>query len=501
MYRFDFKIIIIFIITFVYSVLINLYNINEIKLLNNNSTDLIFGSTLYSPDNLWYLYQIRNFIDGNGFTIDPLDPIYAVRRTPGYPIFYGIQFYILGEIYTHKIIPYIQTLLHSIAAVYIYKIAKLLKINNINAFWTALFYGFSPFIVSFLFMTITESISSSFIVICLYSSLLTYEKKSYKQSILTGFLVGITILISPRNIIFLMIFIPLIIKYLYMGKIILLKINIFASLSLLFVMLPWIIHNYIKIDKFIPLETYYLNHTMEDQNIKNISLYQWWSTWENPEGVRLHSQISEDIGSVNPYQSIDIFIEKEIPDWIIEIESKKYIKELLIDYQNCIIKNKADNGGRRLRYLEIPNMCEYEVASKLDSYRLKIEKKYPFKVYVVSPLYKRGFKYIFHSTIHNWKSFENYKNNGFKYTFKSISYLINVILWFVLFILIAKDIIKGKLLFLTIVPISSFLFLVYYRHVEGRYLIQIYPFLYLLFGIFYDDISKKVLNKYRDKTI
>ena len=53
---------------------------------------ILYGATLDSPDNAWYLNQIKNYLDGLGFTIDPLDPIYSVRRTPGYPIFYGIHY-------------------------------------------------------------------------------------------------------------------------------------------------------------------------------------------------------------------------------------------------------------------------------------------------------------------------------------------------------------------------------------------------------------------------
>lgn len=64
------------------------------EFLNKN---LVYNQTIFSIDNSWYLPQIHNFLAGKGFTCDTTDPRQAVRRTPVYPMFYGIHYLLFGE--------------------------------------------------------------------------------------------------------------------------------------------------------------------------------------------------------------------------------------------------------------------------------------------------------------------------------------------------------------------------------------------------------------------
>jgi hypothetical protein len=456
---------------------------------------ILFGATLDSPDNAWYINQIKNYLDGLGFTIDPLDPIYSVRRTPGYPIFYGIHYLLLGEEGAHIVIPYTQTFLHALAAVFLFKTTFLIFTNVRIALFTGVLYGLSPFIVSFLFMTITESIFPAMIVFALYLIVSGYVKNSFFYSILAGIMVAVVVLVSPRNGLIMLFFIQLIFYFGAPEKMRRIKINFVFLSAFILTMMPWAIRNYVVMDKFIPLEKYYLNHTMGGENLKNMALYRWWAAWGSPDGLRLHKDIGADIYGDNKYKSIDNFINNEVPAWVYTVEGKGILRELLIDYQSCLSKSINLNGGRRLRYPEEPDICEYQVSDKFDSFTNKLGSQYPFKVYVVSPLYIRGLQYIFHSTVHNWRSLDDYKNDVFKMFFKGFAYFINVLLWIFSILYLLSSRARSEKFLLGIVPVTSFLFIVYYRHVEGRYLLGVYPFLYIMTAVFLNESLLPFISK------
>ena len=93
-------------------------------------------------------------------------------------------------------------------------------------------------------------------------------------------------------------------------------------------------------------------------------------------------------------------------------------------------------------------------------------------------------QYIFHSAVHTWRSLDDFKSHSVKMIIKGLAYAINVALWlFSLAYLLSSRPIAEKFL-LGVVPMVTFFFMVYYRHVEGRYLLGAYPFLYLMTALF-----------------
>src|SRR5688572_4691757 len=78
---------------------------NELR----NAKSVVYGSTIWSIDNYWYLTQTRNFLTGKGFLLDSQKSHTAVRRTPGYSIFYMLHIVLFGEKYAHRVIPYSQS--------------------------------------------------------------------------------------------------------------------------------------------------------------------------------------------------------------------------------------------------------------------------------------------------------------------------------------------------------------------------------------------------------
>lgn len=96
-----------------YAFILNEYNNKVIrKLYPKNdyihNSGLVHNSTVYNIDNYWYTQQIKNYVKGNGFTIDPQKEKYEVRRTPIYPLFYGVHYLLFGEIGSYYLIRFTQ---------------------------------------------------------------------------------------------------------------------------------------------------------------------------------------------------------------------------------------------------------------------------------------------------------------------------------------------------------------------------------------------------------
>lgn len=487
--------ILIFMVSFFFAISANHANIQVTHLMYGSSDDILFGSTLNSPDNSWYLNQIKYFMNGFGFTIDPLDPIYAVRRTPGYPIFYGLHYIILGESGAHKFIPYTQTFLHSIASVYLYRTAALIFADRKIVFWSGFLYGISPLVISYLFMTITESIFPAIVIFQIYLSVLCFKKASLKLACYAGFILAVAVLVRPMSGLTLFFFISLgfYFKDITIQQII--KINGVFFITFFIAMAPWVIRNYMVLNKFVPLETYYLNASLGNQNIKSDAMHRWWSTWGSPKVLELHEKLVKDIDSGDPYITINFFINNEVPAWVYKVKSKQHLKGLLIEYQSCILKNREVNGGRRLRYLENPLACEYKVSGGFDVFANAIKAKNPFHAYFVAPFFIRGGEYVFHSAIHSWRSLDDYRKNLIKFAIKGFAYVINIYLWLssIAYLIFTKS--QNKRLLLAIVPSVSFIFIIYNMHVEGRYLIGVYPFLYLMSTSFFFENFAPLINK------
>ena len=96
-------------------------------------------------------------------------------------------------------------------------------------------------------------------------------------------------------------------------------------------------------------------------------------------------------------------------------------------------------------------------------------------------------QYIFHSAIHTWRAFDDYKSNSVKLALKGLAYAINVLLWVLPIAYFSSSRAIAEKILLGIVPVVSFFFMIYYRHVEGRYLLGVYPFLYLMTAVFLSE--------------
>ena len=115
-------VLLLFFILVAYAVAINEWNIHAIKKNNpfnalSSNRSLVYNSSVFSIDNDWYTSQIKNYLNGKGFTIDPERYNYNVRRTPVYPLFYGLHFVLFGETKSYFFIRGSQILIYALSVI------------------------------------------------------------------------------------------------------------------------------------------------------------------------------------------------------------------------------------------------------------------------------------------------------------------------------------------------------------------------------------------------
>ena len=492
----------IFIFVFVFSFTFNIINI-ETGYNSSNFTELKFGYTIPSPDDKFYLPQIANYVNGYGFTSDPTDLLQSVRRTPGYPIFFGVHYLIFGEENAHYVIRIVQCLIFALSAIALGSIARTFVNNQFFGNIVACLYGTSLFVSSFLFLTITESISPALVIFSFYFFYKGIEKKNdltiSKYMLLAVFIAALATLVRPTNGILLLsymiyiLYVSIIRDKLINGIIICTILS--AVFSILFI--PWTIRNYSVMKMFIPLETFTIHQPFDGQGFKEVGLKQWQRAWGPPQDIlKIHTDMLVDLSENAGYKSIENFIEKEVPNRAYAGYSKLDLRNVLMEYQNCLDVDIKRNGGVRLRWGEIPDACEYEVGNKLSIFADKIREQEPFLFYIEAPLLHRALKYVLHSGMHTLKSFQGESIGPMRKIIKSYAYLINILLWILSLAFIFSTVILERKILLATFMVCSFSFLVAMYHVEGRYMISSYPFLYLMASVYVYNCHQKGVFKW-----
>lgn len=488
----------IFIIIFIFSYSVNSANI-YFAYSGADQEGLILGSTISSADNFWYLPQMKNFLNGDGFTSDPSDLLQSVRRTPGYPFFYGIHYAIFGEFYAHKIITVTQCLIFALSAIAIGSIGEDIAKNVKFGYFISLAYGTSLHLISFLFMTITEAISPAFVIFSFYFfywGLVSSQRKN-KYFFISAVIAAMATLIRPSNGIILIVMICIL--PLYEKKFLeLIKYYLVISVGFVLLITPWTVRNYFLINKFIPLESYSIHWPYDGQGYKNFGLYRWQLTWGVPQDIlKLHYQMLADLSSADRYKSINEYLDKEVPLNIYVGYNRSDLKQALVEYQNCIDLDLKRNNGMRLKWGEAINQCEYSVAEKFLSYSEKIHNELPFLAYFLAPFIYRGSAYIFHSGMHTFKSLQGKSIGIAGKIIKGYAYIVNVLLWIFSALFIISSFNVQRKILLSSFFLFTFIFVIYKAHVEGRYMLSTYPFMYLMSGIFLFGLKNRAKNLLR----
>jgi len=441
-------------------------------------------------DEVWYHNQVKNFLELGIFSIDPSDPDYSYRRTPLFPLFVGIFREIFGEISYKPALSLAQTFLHTFAAYLFYKTLRNLDIDKF-ALFGALIYGCNLHVISFLFLSISESFSVFFVTVSIFIFTAALRSRLKVTWVLLGLSCGLTALVSPRGGVVLLTSISLLLTcrnhcdaiYIIRSKLFFVFLGFVISLS------PWVARNAFFSNQFIPLETYYIHHSFGNEGLKNYRLYSWWQKWGDAKGHELHNSLTQ-LETHNLQVFLSKWIDSKVPSWVIETNGRSNIEILLRDYVECHLEVEKELG-HKIRFSsqdQIPK-CEYEIANRFGFYADQLVEQHPFKVIFLSNFIRLR-AYMFNSTVHSLPDVAK-GVTVFSFIIKSMGFLTNMLHFFMVFFGLLFYFKVPSLRYFLLPPLALILYVLVVRHVEARYLIQIYPFTLIIFLLLVEHLSPR----------
>lgn len=458
----------------------------------------VYDYTVFSVDNEWYIPHIKNITAGHGYTLDPKNPEMSVRRTPVYPLFYGLHYLVFGEKYSFAVIRYTQVIIHLMAVVLLGQAVFNLFGNARWAKTTAVLYALNPFTVGFLYMTITESLTPALTILILFGFSLCFQNLSRLNSFLFGLFFALGLLNRPVLILWApaigLAWLVLIVKRdSALNKRIF--ATVFAALGFMTLILPWTVRNYFSTGgDLVFLEKYYYGDPM-GHGRSHIKFREWIGAWENPANFSAESYTNKikntyREGNGNAGKIRDDFISK-MPDSLFEVNSKESVKAALDRLNACFEKKEIVFGKNPdLTFKQKSEMfeCEDGAVAAFDSLIAEYKSKNPFGYYLSAPA-RFASSFIFHSGSYTFAMLNppDGRFNLIQRIIKAAMYLLNVGLFigFVAYSLYPKSPNSEFKIFGGGFLIVTFIFLVYYfRYAEARYMIPVYPVLYVGFSFF-----------------
>jgi len=485
---------IIFITAILFSIFTNELNKYDVKQNNpenniSNTKSLVEDATIWSIDNEWYLPHIKHIFSGEGYTLDPNNPEMKVRRTPGYPLFYGLHYIIFKEKLSFFYIKYTQVLIFALAALLlalsVYNFSK----NSQWAFITGTLYGLSPFIAIYNYFTITEAIFPSLVVFSIYFFSRFFANNKLKHLFFCGIFLGITFLTRPLSGIILIGFGFTLLVYTWNFKKTFIYVSVLVG-GFCTLISPWVVRNYyVTNGEIIIAEKIYYGAPMSNGR-SHISHWSLTDTWMNPQNN--YSSIinieKEVLQNYSPYK-LDSIIDNYIDSWpnsAFKGYTKVDFKEAIISCHQCWINKdaylKENPNAKRKDWLNLP--CEDKVANNFKMLKEKYISSAPFAYYIIQPLtlIKEA---IFHSHSTAFGSL-NPLNKDFNFIqifIKSIMYLMNFFLFMsvLFFFLFSKNKPLKVLVFASVISLILFLVLIF-RSYEVRYFLSVFPLMYISLG-------------------
>jgi 4-amino-4-deoxy-L-arabinose transferase-like glycosyltransferase len=482
--------IIIFLLSFLASFFVGYINREYIKHINPdnkrlNNQSLIYNSTIWNNDNNWYLPQVENFFQGQGYIIDIKNEDTRVRRTPGYSIWYGIHYYFLGKEGAHKIIPITQSILYALAVLsLVISFYYLYEDKKISLFIFLVILITTPNVYGYTFYNITEAIHPAFLCFSFYFYSKWKKHNKYHYLYYSGVLTGIATLVRPTNGLFLLcLLLYFFISYLIEknGFLDLIKKSTFIILGFFTVLSPWVLRNYLVKNEVIFLEKFY-NEDPMGLGKKQLYMSKWLMCWTNPRPEKICNLLRDAnmAGDTIEYKSVKQLV-NGFPIEAFTGTNKDKLINIFIDMQKCFLN---------------PNQnCENEVSNQFYLLKSSFVEESPFMYYITAPYFIRGKEFVFQSNSTMFGSLlsDVYLPSIWKKMVKSILYIINITLFLSFFIFTIFYLRKKiELTILWLFIFMSFIAIVNLVHIEARYLLASYPFMSILLGVVIIEIFRKL---------
>ncbi len=160
--------------------------------LNTRNTLPVFG-----PDSEGYYQAAKNFLEHGHFSLSTSEPLLPMSfRTPGYPFFVALIWYIFGNV---QVLIFIQLIISAISAVLIYRLARELLTDKL-AMVVSVVAFLEPSVAYYSGLLLSETLFTFFLVfgVYIYVNIFLKDKtESQLLFLLVGLVLGVTTLVRP----------------------------------------------------------------------------------------------------------------------------------------------------------------------------------------------------------------------------------------------------------------------------------------------------------------
>ncbi|WP_287585831.1 glycosyltransferase family 39 protein [Candidatus Borrarchaeum sp.] len=210
-----------------------------------------------NPDGIYYCWSARHLLEGKGYTIGSGD-IPAIRA-PIYPLFVALFFLVFGV--NHISAKLVSIVFGSLSVFILYALVKLNFKNERTGLFSALIFAINPFFIVgtdfYLGGVYREGFSTFIFLLAILFTIKAKNERKYTNFLIMGLLSGIFYLVRPEGLYLLIFqvfyFCLLFVDQRQLGLI--KKIGITISVTI-FVILPWLIRDYLTFGVF-NRESYY----------------------------------------------------------------------------------------------------------------------------------------------------------------------------------------------------------------------------------------------------
>lgn len=474
------------------------WNELNIRSLKTVSQTLSIGKTVMTADDASYLVPAENYLKGKGFRNNLEGRFSNYMRPPGYSFFYlSFRFWLPQKeaIYGLK---FFQLLLFGLSVSCLFSIFLFFDIGSKLAAVIVGLYAISGISIGFLYYTLTEAITPSFLIFLIYFLVLAKNKTCKKEKrnyYLLSFLVfGFLFITRPVLGIFAL---PILFFILY-EQLYALKtkfIYLFAFFILGFLpMTIWQIRSANIAGEIIGLHPIY---SVENKQTPYRPIHQqFWEfakSW-GENGDNFHTY-TDKFWLANYSNSIDKAsvenIIKQLPNQIKNQFQEERIDLAFTLYAKAIVEQKEfDKTGKSIpkNNFSTENKAITAFKSLTSEYRLNNFWKYnlfvPLKVFN---------NLIFHSNLSLYIFQKTFRGNPFMELSRFLCFLIHSLAFLLFpFVLLHREIsAEKKSIFLAL--ILSILYLIYFqRGIEERYTLPFLPIALLALALIIQKLLKKV---------
>lgn len=487
-------IILISIISFLCVLFYNELNIYHIKKLSNYSIILRSNETIATADDVSYIIPPENFINNKGWKTNDTSKQSYFFRSPGYGIWYGLFYYIFGSFNYLFILKIAQLILFSISVFFLIKITYITTNSTTLSYISGSIYGILPFSSGFLYYTLTESISPSFMILFAFFCLKIYYNNKNKKDLVYALIIG-SFLMLIRPILGLMIIgfiIALFERFKNKTKLQKVIITSMFTILLLSPTIAWEIRKTIINNDYPGLHPVYCPDNNNEFRPQHESLWLLVNKW----GVR-GDDFHKFIRQLKYYKSVEDLINTNksnykilFPDNIIEIIGFNNIKDILSVYK--IADNELDSMNKRGSKINSYLKSELTAKNKIDSLKNCFIKENIVTAYIVSPI-KYFKQLIFHSNMSLYIYQVTYRGNWFVELTRIISFLLMILITFsaIIGLFLKKQ--KIVNVFFFVIPTLYIVFICFvFRGIEERYILPFIPLMLISFILFIQSILSKI---------